>query len=504
MSGREGTRLPGRGSQPDHERDLLLGQGDVDVLQDELARLFSTEERALAFLRNVRYPTSLIPTFTDGFQYWGAIFNDLANGVMPTPYRRLILAALRVYGSNEVLLRLLQGHEAAAVPDPRAGLPEEPGEQPEQPTCHLVLRINSEDERASIESWLSEQGFAPQQSWSTQSAVSYRLNQRDQNVVRGRLVTRPDIGWTLVPPGQPDYLLRQLFVEGPDGRRFRFSDVPVQSTVGSVATEMVEQYPEGLPGSDRPTVVDHVGADGTGRRTNPDNTLHEEGIGEGSRLRVGFQRTAAAVNPLDRRDALFGARNQLQEYVDAHPGFKVWSNSPALPTEYDIEFEQPSFGPPVSPGAQPTEISAHELSIVLGPEFPVTAPRVRWLSEIYHPNVFPTYDCEELRERDYLRGLVCLGALAESYQPSLHFGELCAMLRDIAAYRNYSVFVPAQDEVDPLTGQPVLRGDYYDRDAASWAISAEGQARIISMGGTPVLRLSRKRARFGYEIEIDA
>ena len=159
--------------------------------------------------------------------------------------------------------------------------------------------------------WLAAQGFSPQEMWSTISAVSFRLNQADQNLVRERLVTRPDLGWTLVPPGQPDYLLRQLFVEGPDGRRFRLSDVPVQSTIGSVATEVVDQYPEGLPGADRPTVVDHVGPDGAGRRTNPDNTLHEEGIRENDQLRVGFQRTAA-VNPLDRRDALFGVLNQLQ------------------------------------------------------------------------------------------------------------------------------------------------------------------------------------------------
>jgi hypothetical protein len=104
-----------------------------------------------------------------------------------------------------------------------------------------------------------------------------------------------------------------------------------------------------------------------------------------------------------------------------------------------------------------------------------------------------------------MRGAVCLGTLEESYQPGLHFGELCATLQDIAGYRNYSVFVPAGDAVDTLTGQPVLRGDYYDRDAAMWAISAAGQERIAKAGGAPLLRvLSTRHARYGFEIEPGA
>jgi hypothetical protein len=325
------------------------------------------------------------------------------------------------------------------------------------------------------------------------------------NVVRDKLRERPDLGWTLVQPGQPDYLLRHVFVEGPDGRLFRFNDVPASSTVGSVAAEMVDYYTDELPGRDGPTVVDAVGVDGAPRRANPDNTLHDEGVSEGSRLRVGFQRRAAAVNPLDRRDALFGVRNQLQEYVDAHPEVKIRPNSAALPTEYDIEFRQPSFGPPAVSGDQPSDVDAHELSIVLGPDFPITAPRVWWLTPIFHPNVFPSYDSETLRSRPNWAGLVCLGTLTESYQPSLDFGELCDTLRDIAGYRNYSVFVLDDGSLDRETGLSPLRGDYYDPDAARWTVSAEGQARIAAIGGAPVLRLqSAKPAHYGYAIEPDS
>jgi ubiquitin-protein ligase len=242
---------------------------------------------------------------------------------------------------------------------------------------------------------------------------------------------------------------------------------------------------------------------------NPDNTIGEEGITEESRLRVGFERRAAAVNPLDRREALLRVRNQVDEYRDSNPGFRYAPNSPALPTEYDIEFIQPSFGPPTVAGEEPTDISVHQLSIVLPPDFPIVAPRVRWLTDIFHPNVYPTYESERLRENPHARGIVCLGTLAESYVPSLDFAELCATLVDIAGFRNYSVWIPAGDRVDDLTGRPLLQGDFYDKDAAYWTASPRGQERILKIGGVPVLRsLMARTTRYQFEIkdvsELDA
>jgi hypothetical protein len=234
---------------------------------------------------------------------------------------------------------------------------------------------------------------------------------------------------------------------------------------------------------------------------NPDSTLAEEGITEGARLRVAFERRAASVNPLDRRGALFRVRNQLLEYAERNAGFVLVANSPALPTEYDIEFTQQGFGPREGAGRPPSDISVHQLSIVLLPDFPIVAPRVRWLSDVFHPNVFPTYESDKLRDKPYMRGVVCLGTLAESYQPSLDFGELCATLVDIAGYRNYSVAVPG---VDPATGRPVLQGDYYDEDAARWAWSREGQDRITGIGGAPKFRAFTGRpALLGIEIDPD-
>jgi len=107
-----------------------------------------------------------------------------------------------------------------------------------------------------------------------------------------------DIGSVLVPPGQPDLLYRQLFVAGPDGQSFLFSDVPAASTAAVVASELAGRYRAGMPGDSQFAVVDHVGDGGTGRRLDPDSTLHDEGVTEGSRLRVGFRRQAATDDPV--------------------------------------------------------------------------------------------------------------------------------------------------------------------------------------------------------------
>jgi Effector-associated domain 1 len=500
------------------EWDIPLTPEDLSLLEGALANIYNTEERATTFLGQIRYPREVVPTWRDGstpIEYWRRIFEDLDRGVMTAPYRRLLATALRVYASQPNLMDLQHRYlDAGQTPAPppaadaqpagtqQAAASQQPPVPAPQENCHLVAWLNAA-ERTALEAWLTEQGLDPRAEWITPTSVSFQVNQANPHDVDRVMSGRPDINWTVVAPGVPDYVLRYLAVQGPDGRSFQFNDVPSATPVRSVAGELVDQYTGGLPGDDQPTVVEHIGPEGP-RRMNPDSTLAEEGITEGARFRVGFERRAAAVNPLDRRDALFRVRNQLLAYARSRPEFTVVPNSPALPTEYDIEFTQPSFGPPEVPGERPPDISVHQLSIVLPPDFPIVAPRVRWLSDVYHPNVWPTYESKALRDRPYARGLVCLGTLAESYQPSLDFGELCATLVDIAGYRNYSVAVLTDDAVDNATGQPMLRGDYYDENAAEWAFSARGQERISLIGGAPVFRaLAGRPARLGLEIQQD-
>jgi len=98
------------------ERDLPLSPDGINALQDELLRIFSTEERARTFLRHAGFPPGLIPEWHSGYDFWGTVFFELGNGAMETPYRRLISVALRQFRSNEVLQRLLSADGPPASP----------------------------------------------------------------------------------------------------------------------------------------------------------------------------------------------------------------------------------------------------------------------------------------------------------------------------------------------------------------------------------------------------
>jgi hypothetical protein len=113
------------------------------------------------------------------------------------------------------------------------------------------------------------------------------------------------------------------------------------------------------------------------------------------------------------------------------------------------------------------------------------APQVFWLTEIFHPNVYPNYDGDAARARPAFRGLVCLGELAEAYQPGLDLGRLCQTLLDIAGYRNYSV-LERTGRVVYRDGRPTedFAGNTYDKVAGLWALTH--QEEIEAIGGTRI------------------
>lgn len=270
--------------------DLPLSQSDIELLLRELARIYSIEARALSFLRLIQFPRELIPVWGNALSFWAQIFEELSHGVMSAPYKRLINQAARAYSSNLVLAELQRRYQAPPTTPEEAAL---------DTTCHVVVWAQAE-ERAGIEAWLAEHGLAPEPVWISPSSMSFRVNEPDPRAVEAIMNTHPRLlNFKIVPPGQRNYVIRQFFVEGPDGRSFRFSDVPSVVAVDSVAEELIDQYPEGFPGSDTATVVDAIGPDGSPRRMNPDSSLLEEGIAEDSRLRVAFQRGGSVTLPKD-------------------------------------------------------------------------------------------------------------------------------------------------------------------------------------------------------------
>ena len=526
LSGPFGPGADGPATRP----DIAMTQEDLYRLQDVLASIYRNDKEAAGILDRIGFPRGRRPNFVGAKpdDTWAEIFVDLANGVVDSPYRQLLTLAVSVYRANPTLRQLAQRYGilppvAAAAPAPAAVSPAGPsaaGPPPSAPapravpepaaagaateaaapqeerTCHVIVRADSEDDRRAAAIALTALGLRPRELWSTAHAVSFRVDSDQPDVVRDGL-RQTLLGWTVVAPGQPDYLLRQLFVEGPDGRQFRLSDAPAQQRNRDVAAEVVDQYGPRFADGTRATVMDHVQPDGQRRRLDPDATLHESGIQDGDRMHVGFETTAGAVNPLDRQDALYRVRNQIVAYAESHPGFRVTADSPLLPTEFEVEFEQPSFGPPAAPGGEPSQVSRHVVLIQLGPEFPETAPDVYWLTPVFHPNVFPNYDCEESRAYAHSKGLVCLGLLAESYQPSLSFETLCQMLVDMAGFRNYSLFEPT-GELGP-DGRPRVRGNFYDSTAAQWV--EEHQERIRAINGSVLAPAPRDAPRYPNVVE---
>ncbi|HET9895628.1 MAG TPA: effector-associated domain EAD1-containing protein [Streptosporangiaceae bacterium] len=529
--------------QPDPERDPSLPLQDIrftladrrDLLA-ELAEVFANQRAVEMILRSTDFPRARIPAFENSFpeEVWGDILLEIDHGVMRAGNYQLLTAVCRPYPGNVVFQRLAQTYlrsgqrprqpaqepvqqaeppepparpEPAAQPQPavpeqRSPAAEAPQQEPaEPPACHIIVRASSEEEREQALMLFRDLGLDPVEQWSTAHAVSYRVGSDRPNEVRSRL-RDADFGWTVVAPGLRDYLLHTLYIEGPDGRRFRITDAPAQQTVGNVAAEVVDEYSPDLPDASRPAVVDHVGPDGQGRRLDPNSTLDESGVRDGDRMRVGFQARAAAMNPLERQDALYRVRNQIRDFGesrDAAVAFVVRANSTLMPTEYELEFTQPSFGPPPSPELPPVDIDRHVVLIQLGSDFPTSPPAVYWLTQIYHPNVFPTYECEASRGRESQMGLVCLGALSESYLPGLHFGSLCQMLIDIAAFRNYSLY-KADGTVD-ATGALRMQVDFFDKYAAAWVRSADGQRRIEAIKGSPIGDVPRRRPEYRNVIE---
>ena len=260
-----------------------------------------------------------------------------------------------------------------------------------------------------------------------------------------------------------DYYADPIIAEGPDGRRFALEQIRASTLVGDVARSVMNDYQGSLgaaaaPAAPQQAVVDLM-ADGGAQRLDPRQTLHDAGVRPGAVLRVHPERTAGAVNPLVREEALARVRRQVLDYAAAHPGFSVAANSPVAPTEYVFRFDVPGFAPPADPGAPPRPSLHHEVLIYLPPDFPLAAPEAWWQTDIFHPNIHPP------------TGKLCLGALEKHYRPGLDFGELCQMLVDIAAYRLYSP-------------EP---GNNLDPEASRWALSAEGQRTIEASGGISVL-----------------
>lgn len=494
-----------------------MSQDDQNALLDALADAFSESASAFNILDRIGFPRDRRPPFTGNSQEaWRQIFTVLSNGIIAAPRYNLLRAASSLYQFHPVFSVLADqygvpvGYGVSAAPAEAVAESGEPTRGEPQPTaqggagefaggaaaaCHVIVRAGSEDERAAAEQVLRDLGLDPHDVWATSYAMSFRVGSESAAAVR-ELLDPTGMSWVVVPPGGNDYLIRELYVSGPDGRRFRLRDAPAQQTVADVAAGVVAQYGASFAKS-RPTVVDRVLPGGDGERLSPDSTLHDAGVRDGASLRLGFEATAGAVSPMDHQDALHRMRNQILHFARSRPDMTVAGSPPMMPTQYEISFVQRSFGPPDELGGPPIPVTEHLIHVQFRADFPETPPLVFWESPIFHPNIYPQYDCEQARRRPSRKGLVCLGALSESYTPALSFADLCQTLIDMAAYRNYSVLEPS-GEVNE-NGAVEASINFYDPAAAIWAW--DHQAEIIAMGGSPAIRYNGLRKPYQNVIE---
>jgi Effector-associated domain 1 len=445
--------------------DLILEPRDRGRLLRALAHAFHTAERVEGVLDEINFPLDHRPNFASPDATWQAVLRDRDAGVMADGYRSLLGHVIVAYPANRTFQSLAEAYapdllQPTTEPDPSA---DPQGGQPEG-GCHVMIRTRGVRGRQDAMDQLRGFGLEPQEVWATSQVALFRVD-HDPLEIQSALDTT-ELDWTVIPPGGPTYLLSQLIVQGPDGRYFRHTDVPAQDTVGDVAADTLGHYPDPVG---RATVTDAIGPDGQGERLPPDVTLHDAGVHDGDHLRVGYQTHAGAVNPQYRHEAIVAAANQLRAFVAGHPGLTLWADAAELATVYELEFTQLSIGPRPGPDQEPAEIDRHVVQVELGPDFPQEAPLVFWLSPIFHPNIFPNYECKAARERPAMKGLVCLGELADSYRPGMDFGVLGQAILDIAAFGNYDLYV-ATGGVVSRDGrmQAERRANFFDPDAAAW------------------------------------
>lgn len=79
---------------------------------------------------------------------------------------------------------------------------------------------------------------------------------------------------------------------------------------------------------------------------------------------------------------------------------------------------------------EPVEVTeVHRCEIQLGIDYPRSQPYLKWITEIYHPNIA-------------VSGAVCLGGYSTNWSPALGLDELCEMLWDMVRFANYDTESP--------------------------------------------------------------
>ncbi|MFI1725569.1 ubiquitin-conjugating enzyme E2 [Streptomyces sp. NPDC020489] len=454
-----------------------------DELYNELERVINPREGEI-ILRTIGFPEARLPSVDATARvYWSEARRMIDAGVLVDGEARLARAVHNEYPGNTLFSASVAALEPVTAPPaphraeahaPRSGpVPHaQPGSEA-YPTLVFVCsthhadfidEVRDLDPRADL--FFVSQGEDAQVGQIAMSLTA-ELTDNQIDALRAGLLAAgapPDLEILQEVYDHRPYLLEALRVNGPDQQPYDLAGVPSITPVRDIAAAVLAHY-EGRMGRRPRTVVDHQQADGSFHRLDPAQSLHEAGVREGETLNVYPEATAG--NAQLRMQAIIRVREEMYRYADQHTDFEIVdTDDPEFPTDYEIRFKGPGLRLPDQHGAhtlpRPERQEKHNALILLGPDFPLVAPAVFWLSPIFHPNIKgpdPQYPQAE--------GAVCLGVLAHSWRPALDFGQLCQMLVDMAGYRNYEI----TDSFNPV--------------AAYWALTEEGAAMIEALGGKP-------------------
>lgn len=452
-----------------------------DELYNELERVINPREGEI-ILRTIGFPESRLPSVDATSRvYWSEARRLIDAGVLVDGEALLARAVRNEYPGNPLFRASVEALEPVtepptphrAEPHPTLSGPASPPRSETYPTLVFVCSTHHadfieevRDLDARAELFFVSQGEEAQVGQIAMS-LTYELTDAQIEALRGRLVAAgapADLELLQEVYDHRPYLLEALRVNGPDQQPYDLAGVPSITPVRDIAAAVLAHY-EGRMGRRPRTVVDHQQPDGSFRRLDPAQSLHTAGVREGETLNVYPEATAG--NAQLRMQAIIRVREEMQRYADQHPDFEIVDmDDPEFPTDYEIRFKGPGLRLPDQQSAntfpRPERQDKHNALILLGPDFPLVAPAVFWLSPIFHPNIKgpdPQYPQAE--------GAVCLGVLAHSWRPALDFGQLCQMLVDMAGYRNYEI----TDSFNPI--------------AAYWAQTEEGTAMIEAIGGKP-------------------
>jgi ubiquitin-protein ligase len=256
----------------------------------------------------------------------------------------------------------------------------------------------------------------------------------------------------------PTVKSRRIYVEGLPGQKFE-ADVPCGTPLSKLAADFFES--QGWPlqderGRGQRAVVELVNP------ANPDETMRLNGeqdicqadVKDGDTLRVFPEAIAAAVNQHDRVNALVADHHNLLDLAARDPAFVVKPNRGHAPDQYTVTLRCPGFVG-YNPSSGPRRGDEHQVEITLGADYPREAPRLRWLTPIFHPNIKPDGD------------FVCIGELRERWRPGLGLARLVQMLAEMVQYRNFN----------PRDG--------CNLEASRWAADPANRDCILAIGGHP-------------------